>query len=342
MGGEEQIARTKGELIESLPDDGLAVLNAAVPLVAAMAVAHRGPGAHLRARAATCRRDDVVGRRPSCEPSFRLRSPWGEAEVRLGVRGVHNVDNALAAAAVGLFLGLSIEQVGGRARVVGPVAVAHGPAHVAPRARGCSTTPTTPRRRRWPRRCGRCASLDARPPHRGARGDGRAGGPWPGRAPPASRELAAELGVRLVAVDTDLYGVDAGRRRRRRPGRARASSARATRCWSRASRVVGPGAGRRGAAGLSGGSRSGAATRRRAPRARGRAGRRTTASTAATSAPKSSTAVIPTVSMIGPAIRPPRGTRPAQAIIHRPMTRPRTSSGTRICSVVDSAVTITK
>ena len=37
---------------------------------------------------------------------FRLESPWGRIDVHLGARGAHMVPNALAAAAVGLFLGV--------------------------------------------------------------------------------------------------------------------------------------------------------------------------------------------------------------------------------------------
>ena len=44
-------------------------------------------------------------------PSFVLLSPWGRVAVRLGVRGAHNVSNALAAATAALGLGLSLEQV---------------------------------------------------------------------------------------------------------------------------------------------------------------------------------------------------------------------------------------
>ena len=42
-------------------------------------------------------------------PRFRLRSPWGEADISLGVSGLHNVSNALAAAAVTLSCGVDIE-----------------------------------------------------------------------------------------------------------------------------------------------------------------------------------------------------------------------------------------
>jgi len=109
MGDLEQIAQAKGELIESLPADGLAVLNADVALVAAMAARSEarvltfGRSAEVRARDVAI--DDEL------RPSFVLVSPWGEATIRLAIRGVHNVGNALAAAAVGLGLDVPLAAV---------------------------------------------------------------------------------------------------------------------------------------------------------------------------------------------------------------------------------------
>jgi UDP-N-acetylmuramoyl-tripeptide--D-alanyl-D-alanine ligase len=44
-------------------------------------------------------------------PTFRLHTPWGDADVHLGVRGAHNVANALAAAAAALVVGAPLEAV---------------------------------------------------------------------------------------------------------------------------------------------------------------------------------------------------------------------------------------
>jgi UDP-N-acetylmuramoyl-tripeptide--D-alanyl-D-alanine ligase len=44
-------------------------------------------------------------------PRFRLSSPWGQIEIRLALRGVHQVANALAAATVALWCGVSIDAV---------------------------------------------------------------------------------------------------------------------------------------------------------------------------------------------------------------------------------------
>lgn len=109
MGGLEDIARTKGELIESLPEAGLAVLNADVALVAAMAdrtaarVLTFGDSGDVRAA------DVVID--DELRPSFVLHGPDWSVPVRLAIRGAHNVANALAAAAVGIGVGLSPEQI---------------------------------------------------------------------------------------------------------------------------------------------------------------------------------------------------------------------------------------
>ncbi|MCC5954232.1 MAG: UDP-N-acetylmuramoyl-tripeptide--D-alanyl-D-alanine ligase [Acidimicrobiia bacterium] len=105
--GLEGVARAKGELVEALPADGRAVLNAADRRVAAMAtltsaaVVRYGPGGHVAA-------EDVV-LDDELRPRFRLVSDWGTTDVALEVRGDHQVSNALAAAAVGLSSGVSLE-----------------------------------------------------------------------------------------------------------------------------------------------------------------------------------------------------------------------------------------
>ena len=61
-------------------------------------------------RDAEVRADDVTLDR-DLRARFRLSSPWGRTEVRLAVHGVHQVANALAAAAVALWCGVPIEAV---------------------------------------------------------------------------------------------------------------------------------------------------------------------------------------------------------------------------------------
>jgi UDP-N-acetylmuramoyl-tripeptide--D-alanyl-D-alanine ligase len=110
FGTVEDVARAKGELVEALPADGTAVLNAEVPLVAAMAgrstarVLTFGYAAgDVRAEGVTL--DDEL------RPTFTLRSPWGDAAVSLAVRGHHQVANALAAAGAALACDTPLDDV---------------------------------------------------------------------------------------------------------------------------------------------------------------------------------------------------------------------------------------
>ncbi|MBN2621768.1 MAG: UDP-N-acetylmuramoyl-tripeptide--D-alanyl-D-alanine ligase, partial [Acidimicrobiales bacterium] len=109
FGTVDDVAKAKGELVASLPADGVAVLNAGDPRVAAMAgrtsarVVTFGAGGDVRAEEVRLD-DDLV-------PAFRLVTPWGPAEVRLAVRGTHMVDNALAAAAAALVCDVPLDGV---------------------------------------------------------------------------------------------------------------------------------------------------------------------------------------------------------------------------------------
>ena len=111
FGSREAIAKAKGELVESLPPDGTAVLNADDPQVAAMAdrtVARvvrfgLGPAAEVRAEEVTL---DANGR-----ASFTLTAPAGTAQVTLPAPGEHLVSCALAAAAAAHVLGVGPAEV---------------------------------------------------------------------------------------------------------------------------------------------------------------------------------------------------------------------------------------
>ncbi|NLD78129.1 MAG: UDP-N-acetylmuramoyl-tripeptide--D-alanyl-D-alanine ligase [Acidimicrobiales bacterium] len=110
FGDLDGVALAKGELIEALPGDGLAVLNADDARVSAMA--SRGPARALtfgttggEVRASEIALDDDL------RPRFTLHSPWGGAAVRLSVAGEHQVLNALGAAAAALGLGATVDAV---------------------------------------------------------------------------------------------------------------------------------------------------------------------------------------------------------------------------------------
>ncbi|MGX4653060.1 UDP-N-acetylmuramoyl-tripeptide--D-alanyl-D-alanine ligase [Micromonospora sp. SCSIO 07396] len=111
FGSVENIALAKGELVEALPADGLAVLNADDPLVAAMAsrtaarVVRYGESADADVRAVDVTLDGQ-GR-----PAYTLVTPEGTAPVRLGLTGRHQVSNSLAAAAVARELGMPLAEL---------------------------------------------------------------------------------------------------------------------------------------------------------------------------------------------------------------------------------------
>ncbi len=111
LGSEEAIASAKGELVSAIPAAGRVFLNGddawserlGASADAAVTRYGLGPSAEVHAVDVTIGADGA--------PAFTLVSPEGEAEVRLPVPGRHNVYNALAAAAVGLYLELPLADV---------------------------------------------------------------------------------------------------------------------------------------------------------------------------------------------------------------------------------------
>ncbi|MER5648710.1 UDP-N-acetylmuramoyl-tripeptide--D-alanyl-D-alanine ligase [Streptosporangium sp. NPDC002524] len=109
--GPADVAEAKGELVEALPADGFAVLNADDPYVLGMAARTRarvllyGRSAEARVRAEDVR---TTGR---ARAAFELVTPSGRAPVELGLIGEHQVGNALAAAAAATALGLGAAEI---------------------------------------------------------------------------------------------------------------------------------------------------------------------------------------------------------------------------------------
>jgi UDP-N-acetylmuramoyl-tripeptide--D-alanyl-D-alanine ligase len=109
FGTVDDVAKAKGELVEALPPDGYAILNADDHRVAAMAgrtdatvVTFGVGGGDVRGEA--IRLDDVL------RPTFTVHSDWGRADVSLAIRGRHQVGNALAALASGLVAGVPFDR----------------------------------------------------------------------------------------------------------------------------------------------------------------------------------------------------------------------------------------
>jgi UDP-N-acetylmuramoyl-tripeptide--D-alanyl-D-alanine ligase len=111
FGSKEQTALAKGELVEALPADGLAVLNADDPYVAEMEVRTAAaaitfgehPGARVRAEDVELDENGRAG--------FTLLADGVSARVGLQVVGEHHVSNALAVSAVCIGLGMSAPAV---------------------------------------------------------------------------------------------------------------------------------------------------------------------------------------------------------------------------------------
>ena len=111
LGGPDGVARVKGELLEALPADGLAVVSSACPATAGQLARSRAavvtvgaePGAIVRVS------DVMVG--SDLRASFHLESPWGSGSVMLAIRGAHQVVNAAQAATVAMHLGAEPEAV---------------------------------------------------------------------------------------------------------------------------------------------------------------------------------------------------------------------------------------
>ncbi|MQA83524.1 MAG: UDP-N-acetylmuramoyl-tripeptide--D-alanyl-D-alanine ligase [Streptosporangiales bacterium] len=111
FGSREAIAQAKGELVEALPEDGVAVLNADDQLVRDMA--KRTPARVTlfgRTAEAEVRAEDVT-LDGSGRPRFTLATPEGSAPVALRIFGVHYVTNALAVAAAARQLGTPVDVV---------------------------------------------------------------------------------------------------------------------------------------------------------------------------------------------------------------------------------------
>ena len=111
LGAIERVAQAKAELVEALPADGVAVLNADDPLVSAMATQTRARVFRYGlAQDADLWADEIVGE--GLEGiRFRFHYQGDVVHVRVPLLGRHSVHTALRATAVGLVEGLSWEEI---------------------------------------------------------------------------------------------------------------------------------------------------------------------------------------------------------------------------------------
>jgi len=122
FGSQQRVARAKAEMVDGIKSGGVAVLNADDPLVIGMqarrddiAIISFGAesGADVTAR-------EIVVASDLSDTRFVLKTPDGEADVKLPLIGRHNVYNALAAAAVAYYFGASAERIAGRLATSAP------------------------------------------------------------------------------------------------------------------------------------------------------------------------------------------------------------------------------
>lgn len=111
FGDRGEIATSKGELVEALPADGVAVLNADDDLVRAMANRTVGRVVTFGAAPTADVRLGPVELDRTGHPQFTLVSEHGEATVRLQLVGEHQAVNAAAVATGALALGLPWDRV---------------------------------------------------------------------------------------------------------------------------------------------------------------------------------------------------------------------------------------
>ena len=110
FGGPEKIVEAKGEILEGLDADGVAVLNLddkAFAIWKARAAGRQVLTFALLDSQADFHASDLDRDARGC-PSFKLHSPLGVEHVQLNLLGTHNVANALAAAAAAHALGVSL------------------------------------------------------------------------------------------------------------------------------------------------------------------------------------------------------------------------------------------
>ena len=110
FGSREIIAQTKGELIASLDNDGIAILGTYDEFTPKMASLHQGEVIFFGEKGDSQVRAADIEMREG-RPHFDLVTPAGRDAVGMRAVGAHQVSNALAVAAVGTALSLPLELI---------------------------------------------------------------------------------------------------------------------------------------------------------------------------------------------------------------------------------------
>jgi UDP-N-acetylmuramoyl-tripeptide--D-alanyl-D-alanine ligase len=204
LGGIEGVARAKGELIEALEPTGVAVLNADDSRVRAMATRTRARVLTFGAALDADVQVDAVRLDDRARPRFTVRTPWGSTDVVLAVSGAHMALNAAAAIAAAGTLGVAPDVA---AAALATATVAEGRMQVLSAPGGAvvvndayNANPTSV-----------VAALDALAAMPARRRVAMLGLMAEIEDPSAGHRLvaahAARLGIEVLAVGVDLYGV---------------------------------------------------------------------------------------------------------------------------------------
>ncbi len=204
VGGIDGVARAKSELVQALDASGFAVLNADDERVAAMqSLTEATVISYGVAPSATVRMTHCVLDERACA-SVAIESPWGKASWKMNVPGEHMAHNAVGAIAVAGVLGLDLQRaaVAIEAAVLSEMRMQHkvarsgaliiddsynaNPASLAAALHALSATKAS----RRIAVLGIMAELSE-----------------PEQDHLQISRLAAQLGIELIAVGTDMYGV---------------------------------------------------------------------------------------------------------------------------------------
>lgn len=203
VGGIDGVAEAKGELIEALPPQGVAVLNADDARVRALASRSAAPVVTYGERAGSdVEIRDVRLDQQGCARAT-IRAGAESVDVSLRIPGRHMMSNAAAALAIGVALGLELEPM---ARAVSEVSLSAHRMKLARTKLGATliddcynANPTS-----MAAALETLASIEAE--HRVAVVGIMAELDDPATSHRDIADLARALGVRLLAVGTDLYG----------------------------------------------------------------------------------------------------------------------------------------
>ena len=203
VGGIEGVAIAKRELVEALPDSGTAILNADDERVAAMASSISATSVVTYGLAGDVRVSRVV-LDELARPAFRIDTPWGDADVQLAVSGAHMASNAAAAITVA---GVVEGRIGDAVEALATATVSGMRMEVDRTPGGAVIVNDAYNANPDSMRAALQALNDIRASRRFAVLGEMAELDDPSAGHQRVMDDAVELGIEVIAVGTDLYGV---------------------------------------------------------------------------------------------------------------------------------------